>query len=195
MVIGVTGKYCSGKNVVSCILTEHGFTEIDVDKIGHQVLENQARQVIRTFGSRILDQAGKIDRKKLAKIVFKSKKQRIRLEHILHPLMKTRIQNIIKKNNENYVINAALLFQMQLHGFCDFIIYIKAPFWVRVNRALSRDKLSIWNILRRFFSQFQIFTKLKLPGVDIYYEYNKESIQKLEKRILGILKQRHRGEG
>ena len=122
MVIGVTGKYCSGKNVVSGILRKQGFTEIDVDKIGHQVLAAEKKAVTDTLGRRILDRAGKIDRKKLADIVFKSKKNRIKLEAILHPLMKKRIQTIIKNNNNNFVINAALLFQMQLDRLCDFII-------------------------------------------------------------------------
>ena len=33
MIIGVAGKYCSGKDTVSKILVEQGFVNIDVDKI------------------------------------------------------------------------------------------------------------------------------------------------------------------
>lgn len=195
MIIGVTGKYCSGKNIVSYILQKYGFIEIDVDKIGHRVLENEAKRVINTFGRGILNKEGRINRQKLAGIVFRSKKSRVKLEAMLHPLMKEQIQGVIERNNKNFIINAALLFQMQLHGLCDFIIFVRAPFCKRVRWALHRDKLSIWDILPRFFSQFQIFSKLKLPGVDIYYEDNKGSIQELEKRIAEILRERNRGEG
>lgn len=191
MIIGVTGKYCSGKNVVSGILKGFDFIEIDVDKIGHRILESETKRVIRTFGRGIVNQQGKLNRKQLAKIVFKHKKNRLKLEAILHPRMKAQVQSIIKKNNKNFIINAALLFYMQLHLLCDFIIFIQAPFWLRVSRALQRDKLSICAILRRFFSQYQIFSKLKVPNVDIYYEYNKASIQNLKKRIAEILEQRN----
>jgi dephospho-CoA kinase len=195
MIIGVTGKYCAGKNVVSCILQKYGFTEIDVDKIGHQVLEKEKTPVIHALGRGILDTRGRINRRKLAKLVFRNKENRVKLEQILHPRMKAEVHRRIKKNNKNYIVNAALLFQMQLYPLCDFIIFVRAPFYVRFLRALRRDKLRIWDITLRFFSQYQIFSKLKLPRVDIYYEYNKGRIRRLEIRIAEILKQRNKEEG
>ena len=45
LVIGVTGKYCSGKDTAVSFFKERGFTEINADKIGHQVLEKKKSEV------------------------------------------------------------------------------------------------------------------------------------------------------
>ena len=194
MVIGVTGKYCAGKSTVSQLLQEYGFSEVDVDKIGHAVLEEEKERVIMVFGKQILDQQGAIDRGRLGKIVFKNKRKRKKLEAILHPLMRKKIEDILNELRGNYIINAALLFQMKLHLLCDFVIFVCAPFWLRLKRALQRDKLYVKDVLLRFFSQGKISTKFNAGGVDIYYEYNKGSIGGLKNRLMKILLERKIGE-
>lgn len=187
MIIGITGKYCAGKNTVAQILVSSGFTEIDVDKIGHELLKEKQQIIINLFGENILGSNGNIDRKKLGKIVFANKKQRIKLEQLLHPLMNRRIEAIIKKNPGNYTINAALLFKMGLNMLCDFIIFVKAPFFIRLKRARERDNLSTIDAIKRFFAQHKISPKLKDVSVDIYYESNVGPISRLKKRVVKIL--------
>jgi dephospho-CoA kinase len=195
MVIGVTGRYCAGKNLAAGVLGKRGFVVVDVDKIGHRVLEQEKQKVIAEFGDTILDNNGAVDRRKLGKLVFAGIKNRLRLEGILHPLMKTQIKRILENKAQDYVLNAALLFRMDLHLLCDFVIVIKAPFLVRLQRALRRDGLSIPSLLQRFLAQRRIFPKLKTKGVDIYYEYNKGSAEMLAVRITAILRKRKTAEG
>jgi dephospho-CoA kinase len=109
--------------------------------------------------------------------------------------MKTQINRILENKAQDYVLNAALLFRMDLHLLCDFVIVIKAPFFVRLQRALRRDGLSIPSLLQRFLAQRRIFPKLKTKGVDIYYEYNKGSAEMLAVRITAILRKRKTAEG
>ena len=74
VIIGLTGKFCSGKTTVEKILNEdHNFFIIDVDKIGHWALEEKKEELVNRFGSGILKE-DKINRKELADIVFKKKK-------------------------------------------------------------------------------------------------------------------------
>jgi dephospho-CoA kinase len=187
MIIGVTGKYCAGKSIVSGLLQESGFREIDADKVGHIVLEEKKEQIIDNFGKQILGQNGLVDRRKLGRIVFKSRKKRKKLEAILHPIMRKKIMDIIDQPAGNYIINAALLFQMKLQLLCDWVIFVTAPFWQRFKRARQRDKLPLIQVYRRFFSQKKISTKLNAGGVDIYYVCNNGSIDEFKNRLKEIL--------
>ncbi len=195
MVIGVTGKYCAGKNTVVKILKTYSLPEIDVDAVGHEVLEQEKQAVAAEFGPSIIGPAGKIDRRRLGDMVFARKKHMRRLEKILHPLMKVRIRRFVDAHKDGCVINAALLFKLDLHSLCDFVIMVKARFFTRLRRAVHRDRLGFGRALQRFFAQGQIFPKLTRPAVDIYYVYNNGGVEGLKKRIAGLVAQRNRTEG
>jgi len=89
-VIGLTGGIGSGKSTVSRYLSELGAAIIDADKLGHEVyLPNTEswRDLVKTFGKEILTPADKIDRKKLATIVFNNPEKLQQLNAIVHPRM------------------------------------------------------------------------------------------------------------
>ena len=100
MVWGVSGKYCSGKNGVVNILKSCGFKEIDVDLLGHQVLEEQKTRVAEHFGREILTGSGGIDRRKLGRVVFTDPAELRVLEGILHPVMVERVEEQVKGAEE-----------------------------------------------------------------------------------------------
>jgi dephospho-CoA kinase len=190
MVLGVAGKYCAGKDTAVRILKEAGFQEIDVDKIGHLVLVEMKGKVLSQFGSQILDPEGNIDRRKLGEIVFRSRKQRRRLESIVHPAMVRRVREEIRAKDRRIVINAALLFKMELHKLCDRIICVQAPFLLRLVRAARRDPHSLSSIWRRMRSQRGICPKFPPRDVDIYRVSNRSSIEALRRRLMPYLRDR-----
>ncbi len=126
-VVGIFGKTGSGKSTVSKILSEkYGFHHIDVDKIGHIVLERMKDKIVSGFGENILTD-GKIDRKKLGDIVFKDRNELYKLNRIVHPEIKKETLEEIKKTNKKYiVIDAALLFEIGLDEYCDFLIMVES---------------------------------------------------------------------
>lgn len=188
MVWGVTGKYCSGKNGVVNILKSCGFKEIDVDLIGHQVLEEQKTRVVEHFSSGILTGSGKIDRKKLGRVVFADSAELRILEDILHPVMAERVEEQVKRGGgELLVINAALLYHMGLHSLCDLVIFVNACALVRYLRARKRDGLSIPATLSRIFVKKRICSKSNGPAVDIYYIRNNHGFFLVEEEIRAIL--------
>ena len=77
MIIGLTGGIASGKSTVSKYLAEKGFKVYDADKIAKDISEKKSVQeeIILTFGNKILDKNGNIDRKKLKEIVFENKEK------------------------------------------------------------------------------------------------------------------------
>jgi dephospho-CoA kinase len=87
MIIGVTGGIGAGKSSVSSILRELGAVVLDADQISREVTEpgKQAwQQIIKAFGNDVLMPDQRLDRKKLAGIVFRSRQKRLLLENIIH---------------------------------------------------------------------------------------------------------------
>lgn len=191
-ILGVTGKYCSGKNTLTKILKKQGFLEIDVDRIGHEILEKhpQKEQVVEHFGSSILDEHGKIDRKLLGNIVFKDTQSLESLEHILHPGMIDVVKKEVEDTEAFFVINAAILFKMGLYRLCDLVICVHSPFCKRLRRAVARDKLSVMTVFLRLLSQKKLNPKLNVNEVDIYYVENKKNADLLQEQALNILKEK-----
>lgn len=167
MVIGVGGKYCSGKNTLCSYLEKEGWSVIDADLIGHQVLKDKSQEVTACFGKEILDEKGSIDRKKLGQIVFSSKKELVALEAIVHPVMYNRISELCTKHPKS-VINAALLEKMNVYTLCSRIIWVESPLCLRIKRALRRDKAGICSVFKRIFSQRKLKSKHLRKNVDIY---------------------------
>jgi len=142
-VIGITGTIGSGKDVAANIFCEWGFNLINVDEMGHLVLSEKKDFLITIFGDKILKD-GVIDRKKLGEIVFKNHHQLERLEQVLHPAMVEKVIRIIEDNSEqDFVINAALLYQMGLAMQCDKIIFIEVSEKVALERIEKRGNMSL----------------------------------------------------
>jgi dephospho-CoA kinase len=115
-IIGLTGGIGSGKSTVAGFLAELGAVVLDADKIGHEILENDAevrQEIVDNFGRQVLNRKGHIDRKKLADIVFKDRQSLIKLNLITHPPIYRRLQSILddyrQRGVEVVVIEAPLL--------------------------------------------------------------------------------------
>jgi dephospho-CoA kinase len=102
-VIAITGKIGSGKSEATNILKELGAHRIDCDEIVHSLYKPEAlgTQKIETFfGKTLMDKNGGVDRKKLAKILYKREKKWTILNRLIHPLvaheLRTQLQRIKK---------------------------------------------------------------------------------------------------
>lgn len=145
MIIGVTGGVGCGKSAVMNLLnTEFGVEIILADEVGHEVMapDGEVYEEIKGyFGSDILEKnTGIIDRKVLASRVFNNKESLDKLNSIIHPAVKRRILNRIKKICENsdkepfIAIEAALLLEDNYDEVCDTIWYIYASKKERIRR-------------------------------------------------------------
>jgi dephospho-CoA kinase len=184
-VVGLTGLYCSGKSTVERYLQEkYGFQIIDVDRLGHQALEEKKDALVAHFGTGIISD-GKIDRKILGNLVFSDKRNLKKLNDTVHPLMIKTVENIISNSPEkNICINAALLFEMNLNIFCNSIIIVTSPFFCIIKRALKRDKNSVFKIFKILYSQKVLkLAKKNRKSAEISYISNNSDLKKLEKKI------------
>src|SRR5260370_16549195 len=90
--LGLTGGIASGKTTVAVMLREMGFAVLDADSLAHTLIEPGQppyEEVVREFGASILDSGNRVDRAKLAAIVFPDPAKLARLNPIVHPPSKT----------------------------------------------------------------------------------------------------------
>jgi dephospho-CoA kinase len=86
--MGLTGGIASGKSAVAAMLREMGFPVIEADLVAHKLLdpgEAAHDEVLHEFGADLADGNGKIDRAKLAGIVFADTVKLAKLNQIIHP--------------------------------------------------------------------------------------------------------------
>lgn len=188
----MAGGYCAGKDAVVELLRARGFLEIDVDRVGHEVLDlPEAREaLVRGFGRGILGPAGAVDRQALGRRVFASGRELRRLEGIVHPLMAQRVALRVEAAQGAVVINAAVLFRMDLQRLCDLVICVRAGLLRRLVRARRRDGSGVCRTLRRIASQRGICPKSRRTGVDTYYVENNRTREALQARVSAALQRK-----
>ena len=189
MVIGVAGKTCAGKNSVIAPLEKMGFCHVDVDQLGHIALENQKEKVFQTFGPKVRNQDGSVNRRELGAIVFSCPEEKRKLESIVHPEMVRMVEDIIVERQE-VVINAAILFEMGLDKLCDIIFWVTAPAIVRFFRGLKREKVSPWALFKRIWAQRKMNPNNFSTDADIFTISNIGSSEKTAEKIVKILEKR-----
>ena len=154
-IIGILGGVGSGKSTVAAEFAKLGAAVIDADKIAHKLLDEPVvkNKVVASFGEGILDSAGKIDRKKLADIVFADADKLSLLNKIIHPFVLERAEELIKQlNHQNQVkaivLDMPLLVEVGWAKRCDKLIFVECKQRIRAERAkkmgiLDENKLKI----------------------------------------------------
>ena len=187
-IVGLTGLYCAGKNEAARVFMEAGFREIDVDALGHEVLEEKKEEILHAFGSRILSANGQIDRRQLGSIVFKNRRELEKLERILHPSMVDRVKQIIHQEEGPIVINAALLHKMKLDALSNRIVILRAPLLERINRCMDRDGLDVFSTLYRIFSQRKLIPQSSMRRADTVVVENRGTRRELRAKLQELIR-------
>ena len=93
--IGLTGGLASGKSTVASYLKQLGAIVFDADAIVADLYRpggRGARAAQELFGKEVLDAEGRIDRARIAAIVFASPRRRHDLEARIHPIVRREIE-------------------------------------------------------------------------------------------------------
>ena len=147
-IIGITGGVASGKSMVAQQFAKLGAGVLDADKTGHEVLrlpwvEAAARQ---RWGETVFAPDGRIDRARLARVVFasgaKGEVERKYLEQLTHPeiarLVWRQAESLGASGVEIAVLDAALLLEAGWDQKCEKIVFVEAPREARLARAVAR---------------------------------------------------------
>ena len=182
MIIGLTGKSCSGKDYVAHLFGEE-FVVIDEDNLGHVALDNNREKLVAAFGDSIITD-GKVDRKKLGPIVFSDKEKLEKLNSISHPWMVAETLRLCREAESEgkiAVINAAILEKMGFVPYCNEVVLVSSPYSERLKRAVMRDKITPEAFEKRDENQKDIGSTLSNGGVkvtNIINDGDKESLSR-----------------
>lgn len=173
MIIGLTGGIASGKSTVSKYLAEKGFKVYDADKIAKDISQKKSVQeeIITTFGDKILDRNGNVDRKKLKEIVFENKDKLKKLNGIIHPKVIDFYKKLKEKNTDEVIIfDIPLLFESGLDKICDKILVVISDYEVQLDRIVERDKID--RELASKIVKAQLSNEERIKKADVVIENN-----------------------
>jgi dephospho-CoA kinase len=149
-IIGILGGVGAGKSTVARQFAKLGCARIDADKIAHNLINRKdlRKKITARFGTGILTRTGKIDRKKLARIVFADPGKLAALNKLLHPLIFKEVTKLIKKAKgqrkvKAIVLDMPLLMEVGWAKRCDKLIFVKCSQKIRVQRAKNAGLVAL----------------------------------------------------
>ncbi len=166
--LGLTGGIASGKSAVAAMLREMGFSVLDADSLAHKLIEPGQpayEDVLREFGQSIMDARGRVDRAKLAALVFADRAKLDRLNAIVHP----RVAEAVARQFEEWqraggrdaaFVEAALIVEAGMHKQLDGLVVT----WCRPEQQLERlaaRGMSEAEARRRIAAQMPVEEKLR----------------------------------
>lgn len=188
--VAITGCIASGKSLVGQYFEEYGAYCLDCDEIVHNLINHQSKiqkKIIELLSSEVLED-GKINRKKIAKIVFNNSHLLKELEEILHPevqeQIKEKYKEILKEQKHHlFVVEVPLLFETNFNTDFNHIILVTSSTEDCIKR-LSNISEKEYNLR----SKRLICEKLKAQKADIIIN-NNGSKNELKKQTFKIYSQ------
>lgn len=166
---GLTGGIASGKSTVAALLRESGFAVLEADRIAHQVMERGQPaydEVVAIFGEKILGAEKRVDRSRLAAIVFSDREKLNQLNGIIHPRVEEEVVRQfaeLEKSGKHGAafVEAALIFEAGLHKMLDGVVVAWCLPEQQIARLMKRG-LSEAEALKRMAMQMPAEEKLAL---------------------------------
>ena len=154
MKVGLTGGIGAGKSTVADLFAQRGAVVIRADELARQVIEKSTAgfdQVVSRFGENILDTNGKINRAKLAAIVFNDQESLTELENIIHPLVREKSNQIMNEQTpETIIVNEIpLLLEKGMQPLFDFLVIV-----------ISSEKNRLARLINSGFTKEQVLARM-----------------------------------
>lgn len=191
-VIGVTGSSGSGKSTVSKIIQKELNAKLIVaDEIVKKMQEpgeEYFEKTIELLGSKYLNKDGKLNRKKVANLIFKDEEKRKKINELTKKYVVTEILSKIENSTSEYiVIDVPLLVESGLNKICNIVIGVISNFEEQIKRICSRDNITKKEAIIRL--NIQPNNDFYKKNVDYIVENNGGEDDKLLGRIRDILQE------
>ena len=201
--LGLTGIAGSGKSTVADIFKLLGCEIIDADKLSRESLEPQGaafEKTIQVFGEEITEVTTKgkvkIDRRKLANLVFgdslENKRKKKKLEELVHPVVQNQAAKLAAScpKEKLLVYDCPLLFESHLSSNENFaspfraIAVVEASEEVSMKRYCARTGVSE-EVYRKILSeQIPLATKIKYANYVIDNSGERAGLEQQVKKII-----------
>lgn len=147
LVVGLTGGIGCGKSTACQFFSALGIDVIDTDEIAKQLTQPHGlaiNAIQDTFGNTFITPEGALDREKMRNLIFSDSDSRLKLEHILHPLIRKETINRIALARSPYTIVAIpLLFETSDYDtIVQRVLVIDCEEEQQISRTIARSYLS-----------------------------------------------------
>jgi dephospho-CoA kinase len=144
--VGLTGGIASGKSLVAAELAARGAVIIDADVLAREVVESGTpglAAIIERFGTQVLTD-GRLNRARLAEIVFADPVARADLERIIHPAVRSRAEELERAAGSAAVVVHVipLLVETDQQESFDFVVTVDVDHETQIQRLGARNGLS-----------------------------------------------------
>ena len=189
LVVGLLGGVASGKSAVARLFREAGAVVLDADAWARRELEKpETRAALEArLGPGLVGPGGKVDRKALAELVFRSPRARRILEELIHPpvlaRLRARLAELRRRPGTLVVLDVPLLLETGLDALCDHLVFLETSPQERERRARARG----WppgERERREKTQLPLETKRARAD---YILNNSGSLDETRKQVLDLL--------
>ncbi len=175
ILIGLTGGVATGKSTVARMFQQCGAVVIDADGLAREVVQPGKpawRDIVRHFGTSILNTDRTINRQALGSIVFSRPTQRRVLERFIHPRVAREQRRLtreaVRRDRDAVVIyDVPLLFEAGIAKRVEKIIVVAADQSTQIARLKKRNGLTRAEALRRIHSQIPLAKKIRQADIVI----------------------------
>lgn len=165
--IGLTGGIGAGKSVVARIILAMGYPVYFSDERAKELTSQHPdirRELTNLLGKEIY-RNGKLDRGKMAALIFEDDTIREGVNKIIHPVVRKDFSDWAVKQGSDLVFNeAAILFETGAYKRFNANVLVTAPMELRLQRVMNRDNVTREEVLRRIDKQWH--DDLKRPLAD-----------------------------
>ncbi|MCG2722705.1 MAG: dephospho-CoA kinase [Thermodesulfovibrionales bacterium] len=152
LVIALTGNYGMGKSFVLALFQQLGAVVLDADEIVRSLLSGREAvgKIRALLGETVFSENGRVNRDRLAELVFRNDSLRRSLEDILHPQVFERIDSFLAAHGKKgmvVIVEVPLLFERGYENRFDRTITVFTDDETALRRleakGIEREKASL----------------------------------------------------
>lgn len=145
--VGLTGGIGSGKSTVAAMFESRGVEVFDTDAIAHQLTAaggTAMPKILEAFGPTFQNTDGSLNRRAMRQRVFSDADAKRKLEGILHPMIRQRLDEAVMASRSHYVLLAIPLLVESGHYSerVDRVLVVDCPEELQITRTMSRSRLT-----------------------------------------------------
>ncbi|BFQ95861.1 dephospho-CoA kinase [Enterococcus cecorum] len=183
-VLGITGGIATGKSSVVQHFIDLGFPVVDADIIARHLLDQNEQaynEVVKVFGSEILQENGEINRQALGALVFNHPDKLKQLDELMAPFLQESILAAIKQASQNQklvIVDVPLMYEKGYDEWMDQVAVVYCTPNQQLKRLMQRNQLTEKEAKQRMDSQLPIEMKKLLA--EVVFDNSNDLTQTLE---------------
>lgn len=145
LVLGLTGSLGMGKSTCAAMFAEEGVATFDADATVHRLYSGLAAPLVEVaFPGTVVN--GVVDRARLGAMVFEDRAAIVRLEAIVHPLVREAEtefrQQATKEGRRAILLDIPLLFEVDSENRFDIVVLVSTSLEIQRQRVLARPGMT-----------------------------------------------------